>query len=130
MQDVASSAVVNAVAKSSSAKKAGSTGVWMHAMTGLPYPASAHSASHSGTRTYAVVRRWTTASCAGALARQLFLAVAYFVYSASERATRREGAHAIASCLLEDSGRARCVVVARMVEDWESPYQFFLLAES
>ena len=52
----------------------------------------------------------------------------YYIYCAVDSAARHERASILATETIERTGRGRCVVVGRMIEDWETPYRFFLIA--
>ncbi|PHX47906.1 hypothetical protein AO393_26215 [Pseudomonas syringae pv. syringae] len=52
------------------------------------------------------------------------IVVAFFVFPKSQNGTCREDALRFAEAALTESGKARCVVVGRMLERWHLPYEF------
>ncbi|WP_095186276.1 hypothetical protein [Pseudomonas sp. Irchel 3H9] len=54
--------------------------------------------------------------------------VVFYVYPKAISERRNESVSEIASNVLEDGGKKRCVVVGRMIEEWTRPYQFLIVA--
>ena len=50
--------------------------------------------------------------------------VGFYIYPKARSSSCREDAQAFAQEALAASGKARCVVVGRMLESWQTPYAF------
>lgn len=50
--------------------------------------------------------------------------VLFYVFPQANRATRRKAVEQLSAQALDVSGRARCVIIGRMVEDWTRAYHF------
>jgi hypothetical protein len=56
--------------------------------------------------------------------------VIYYVFAEQDFDVRYERAESLAAQILEQTGRLRCVLIGRMIEDWDSPYSFYVIASA